>query len=148
MFSKRAFRFVMPFWIALIVVVIMCCIMSLVKTGGIPFPGILRNIAIGTTVAYAASVLLPVNRWSEAFTRLFRVKQRGLAYALLSNVVPTIVLGVLMTVLFTYLAIGCPPYFLAACAGDMPLGLGVGYLAGMFATPIALKLAARMCTKE
>lgn len=148
MFSKKAFRFVMPFWIALIIVVIMCCVMSLVKTGGIPFPGILRNIAIGTAVAYAASVLLPVNRWAEAFPGLFRVKQGSLAYALLSNVIPTIVLGVLMTMLFTYLAIGCPPYFLAACVGDLPLGLGVGYLAGMVATPISMKLAACMCTKD
>ena len=138
----------MPFWIALIVVSIMCCVMSLVKTGGIPFPGILCNIAIGTAVAYAASVLLPVNRWSEAFAELFSASRGSIAYALLSNVIPSIVLGVLMTVLFTYLAIGFPPYFFAACVSDLPLGLGVGYLAGMAATPVALKLAARMCTKD
>ena len=148
MFSKKAFRFVMPFWIALIIVVIMCCVMSLVKTGGIPFPGILRNIAIGTAVAYAVSVLLPVNRWAEWFAMLFRVKQGSIVYVLLSNVIPSIVLGVLMTLLFTYLAIGCPPYFFAAFVSDLPLGLGIGYLAGVVATPIAMKLAACMCIKD
>lgn len=148
MFPKKAFRFVMPFWISLIVVTIMCCVMSLVNAGGIYFPGILRDIAIGTAVAYAASVLLPVNRWSEAFTRLCRVRQDSVACTLLSNVVPTIVMGILMTLLFTYLAIGFVPYFLAACLSSLPLGLGVGYLAGMVATPIALKLTGMMCTRE
>ena len=148
MFSKKAFRFVMPFWIALIIVVIMCCVMSQVKTGGIPFPGILRNIAIGTAVAYAVSVLLPVSRWAEWFAMLFRVKQGSIVYVLLSNVIPTIIFGILMTLLFTYLAIGLPPYFVAACIGDLPLGLGVGYLAGLVAMPISLKLAAAMCTKD
>ena len=148
MLSKKAFRFVMPFWIALIIVVIMCCVMSLVKTGEIPFPGILRNMAIGIAVAYPASVLLPVSRWAEAFAGMFRVKQSSIVYALLSNVIPSIVLGVLMTLLFTYLAIGFPPYFFAACVGDLPLGLGVGYLAGLIATPISMKLTACMCTKD
>jgi len=148
MFSKKAFRFVMPFWLVLIIVVIMCCVMSLAKTGEIPFPGILHNIAIGIAVAYAVSILLPINRWSDAFAGLFHARQGSFAYALLSNVIPTIIFGILMTLLFTYLAIGLPPYFVAACIGDLPLGLGVGYLAGLVAMPISLKLAAAMCTKD
>lgn len=114
----------MPFWISLIVVVIMCCVMSVVNTGGIHFPGILRDIAVGTVVAWAASVLLPVNAWSEWFCGLFGVKHGSAAFVLLNNVIPTIVMGILMTLLFTYLAIGFPPYFFAACLGSLPLGLG------------------------
>ena len=148
MLSKKAFRFVMPFWLVLIIVVIMCCVMSLAKTGGISFPEILRNIAIGTAAAYTVSILLPINRWSDAFAGLFHAQQGSFAYALLSNVIPTIIFGILMTLLFTYLAIGLPPYFVAACIGDLPLGLGVGYLAGLVAMPISLKLAAAMCTKD
>ena len=147
MLSQKAFRFVMPFWISLIVVVIMCCVMSVVNTGEIHFPGILRDIAVGTVVAWAASVLLPVNAWSEWFCGLFGVKHGGAVFVLLNNVIPTIVMGILMTLLFTYLAIGFPPYFFAACLGSLPLGLGVGYVAGLIATPIALKLAGAMCTK-
>lgn len=147
MFSKKAFRFVMPFWISLIVVVIMCCVMSMVNAGGIHFPGILRDIAVGTMVAWGASVLLPVNAWSERFCGLFGAKHGSVAFVLLNNVIPTLVMGILMTLLFTCLAIGFPPYFIAACLGSLPLGLGVGYIAGLIATPIALKLAGAMCTK-
>ena len=111
MFSKKAFPYVMPFWISFIVVVIMCCVMSIVNAGGIHFPGIMRDTAIGTAVAYAASVLLPVTHWSEAFTGLFPVRHGSAAYILLNNVIPTLVMGILMTLLFTYLAIGFPPFF-------------------------------------
>lgn len=138
----------MPFWISFIVVVIMCCVMSMVNAGGIHFPGILRDITIGTIVAYVASILLPVNQWSAAFLKLFSVTHGTIAYALLSNVIPTIIMGILMTLLFTYLAIGFSPFFLSACLSSLPLGLGIGYLAGMIATPVALKLTSAMCTKE
>lgn len=138
----------MPFWISFIVVVIMCCVMSIVNAGGVHFPGVVRDIAIGTAVAYAASVLLPVTRWSEAFTGLFPVRHGSAAYILLNNVIPTLVMGILMTLLFTYLAIGFPPFFFSACLSSLPLGLGVGYLAGLIAAPAALKLTAVLCTKE
>jgi len=138
----------MPFWISLIVVIIMCCVMSFVNAGGIHFPGILRDILIGTLVAYIGSIVLPVNQWSAKLTGLFQIGQGSLRYALVSNVIPTIVMGMLMTVLFTYLAIGFTPYFLAACMNSLPLGLAVGYMAGLVATPIALKLTELICTKE
>jgi len=148
MFSKKAFPYVMPFWISLIVVIIMCCVMSCLNAGGIHFPVILRDILIGTGVAYAVSILLPVNKWSGQFTGLFHAKEGGLVFNLLRNVIPTIVMGILMTVLFIYLAIGFAPYFLAACLNSLPLGLAVGYLAGLLATPIALRLTGMLCTKE
>ena len=138
----------MPFWISLFVVIIMCCVMSMVNAGGIHFPGILRDIVIGTLVAYAGSVALPVNKWSEQFAGLFRAKHGTLMHTLLSNVIPTIIMGVLMTLLFTYLAIGFAPYYLAACLSSLPLGLGVGYLAGLLVTPVALKLTGMMCTRD
>jgi len=148
MFSKKAFPFVMPFWISLFVVIIMCCVMSLVNAGGIHFPGIARDILIGTVVAYIGSVVLPVNKWSGKFAGLFRAKSGTIVHTLLSNVVPTIVMGILMTLLFTYLAIGFAPYYLAACLRSLPLGLGIGYIAGLLATPVALKLTALMCSKN
>ena len=148
MFSKKSFPLVMPFWLSLVIVVIMCVVMSLVNAGGIHFPGILRDIAIGTVVAYGASVLLPVNKWSDGFAGLFKLKHGTLAYTLVSSIIPTVIMGILMTLLFTYLAIGFAPYFLAACLGSLPLGLAVGYVAGLVATPIALKLTGMMCTKE
>lgn len=148
MFSKKAFPYVMPFWISLFVVIIMCCVMSMVNAGGIHFPGILRDILIGTAVAYASSVALPVNKWSEQFAGLFHAKHGTLTWTLLSNVIPTIIMGVLMTLLFTYLAIGFAPYYLAACISSLPLGLGVGYIAGLLVTPLAMKLTAILCSKD
>lgn len=148
MFSKKAFPFVMPFWISLFVVIIMCCVMSLVNAGGIHFPGIVRDILIGTVVAYIGSTALPVNKWSAQFAELCHAKPGTIAHTLLSNVVPTIVMGILMTLLFTYLAIGFAPYYLAACLSSLPLGLGIGYIAGLLATPVAMKLTALMCSKN
>lgn len=148
MFSKKAFPKVMPFWISLFVVIVMCCVMSLVNAGGIHFPGILRDILIGTVVAYLGSILLPVNKWSEQFAGLFHAKHGTVAHMLLSNVIPTIVVGILMTLLFTYLAIGFAPYYLAACLRSLPLGLGIGYIAGLLATPVAFKLTAMMCSQN
>lgn len=57
-------------------------------------------------------------------------------------------MGVLMTLLFTYLAIGFAPYYLAACISSLPLGLGVGYIAGLLVTPLAMKLTAILCSKD
>jgi len=36
---------------------------------------------------------------------------------------------------------------LAACLRSLPLGLAVGYVAGLLVTPLALKLTAMMCNK-
>ena len=148
MFPKKTFPFVMPFWICLIVVSIMSVVMGYVNAGAIHFPGILWDIAIGTAVAYAASVLLPVNKWSAAFTELLKLRHGTLLHTLMGNIIPTLVMGILMTLLFTWMAIGFPPYFLAACISSLPLGLAVGYIAGLIATPIALKLTTMLCTKE
>lgn len=148
MFSKKSFKYVMSFWTSFLLVIIMSVVMTLVNAGAIHFPGILRDIAIGTVVAYGAGLLIPVGKWADAFAGLFKVQHGSLAFSLLSNVVYTLFFGILMTVLFTAMAIGFPPYFLQACLGGLPLGLAVGYIAGCIVNPVSLKLTRMMCTKE
>ena len=147
MFSKRAFPYIMSFWSAFGIVLTMCIIMSLVNIGTIAFPGIIRDIALGTAVAYSISVLLPVSKWADGFATLCKAKPGTLAFSLLGNVIFDLFIGIPMTFLFTALAIGFPPYYLFACLEGLPLGLGVGYVASAIVTPVALKLTMKMCTK-
>lgn len=148
MFSKKAFPYVISFWTAFLLVIIMSTVMSLINTGTIHFPDHLYNIALGTVVAYIAGLVVPIAKWANAFAGMFKAKPGTIPFSLLSNVVYTVFFGILMTVLFTALAIGFPPYFLQACLGGLPLGFLVGYIAGCIVSPIALRLTIIMCSKN
>lgn len=147
MFSKKRFKYVIIFWISLLVVAAMSIIMSLIKTGTVQFPGVLKKIGVGFVIAYVASLLVPTVKWANSFAHACKAKPGTIAYSLLENVVHTLFFGTLLTFVFTAMSIGFSAYYLKACIHELPLSLFVGYIVGYFISPVALRLTQSMCTK-
>jgi len=147
MISRKQFKYVIIFWISLLVVAAMSIIMSLIKTGTVPFPGILKKIGVGFVVAYVASLMVPTVKWANGFALACKAKPGTVAYSLLENVIHTLFFGTLLTFVFTAMAIGFPAHYLTVCIHELPLGLFIGYIVGYIMSPIALKLTHLMCTK-
>lgn len=147
MFTMKAFKYVLPFWITLLVVIVMTVTMSLINGGAIPFPGILGQIAYGTAIGYILGLVIPVGKWADAFAGLLKARQGSLGYTLAINLVYATFFTVVMSAAFTAYFIGFPPFFLSAVAASMPVGFAVGYVVGVLATPLAVKLSMAMCGK-
>lgn len=129
------------------IVAAMSISMSLIKTGAISLPGVLKKLSVGFVVSYIASLIVPTVKWASAFALTFKAKPGTIAYFLLENVIHTLFFGTLLSFVFTAMSIGFTPHYLAACIHELPLALLVGYIIGCIFSPIALKLAQSMCTK-
>lgn len=149
MFKKSAFPHVMLFFIALIMVSIMATVMTLVNTGTIVFPELLKSIGIGMVIAIVLGELVPVIKWADAFAiGLCKRKPGSLGHILLQNLIMSLFYGIIMSLIFTYIGIGYPPYFWKAWLGGLPLGMLVGYVAGLVAGVVSNKIATALCSKE
>ena len=148
MFTMRAFKYVVPFWFSLIMGTVMTLALTYINAGFIPFPMVLRDILIAVCVAYGLGFIIPVNAWADRFAALFKAKNGSMHYVLATSAVFALFYTVVFSFLFTAIAIGFPPYFLAAAISGMPVGLIVGYIVGVAANPLALKLSLLVCSKK
>lgn len=138
----------MLFFTIFIIVVLMCVVMDLVKLGKVPFPGILRDIVLGTLVGYVLCRIFPVVSWGRAFAGIFGAEPGTLRFMLLNNAVMTVFFGIFLTLLFTALAIGFPPYYFQVFLSSLPLSFLLSYVSGFAAAPAAVRIARFLCTKD
>lgn len=147
MFTKKAFKYVLNFWFSLFLSMAMSLTMTYVNTGFIPFPGVIIPILEGTVIAYIAGIILPINKWGDAFAELCKAKKGALLFTLISTFVVTLYFTIIMTTVFTAMAIGFPPFFLSAVLGSFSISFGVAYLVALLITPLAFKLSDMMTSK-
>jgi hypothetical protein len=146
-FSKNEFNYVMLFWMALMLSLVMSLVMTYANAGFIPFPGILLTILLGTCIAYIAGSVVPIAKLAHSLALACKLKEGKLLFHLLTNLVMAVYFATLMTIAFTAMAIGFPLHFWKAVLYSLPLALTVGYIAGVLLSPIAVKLAHLMCSK-
>ena len=147
MFTKKAFKYVLNFWFSLFLSIAMSLTMTYVNTGFVPFPGVIIPILEGTAIAYIAGVILPINKWGDAFAALCKATKGMFLFTLISTFVVTLYFTIIMTTMFTAMAIGFPSYFLLAVLGSFPISFGVAYLVALIITPLAFKLTNMMTNK-
>ena len=147
MFTKKAFKYILNFWFSLFLSTAMSLTMTYINRGMVPFPGVIIPILEGTAIAYIAGIILPINKWGDAFAALCKATKGTFLFTLVSTFVVTLYFTIVMTTMFTAMAIGFPPYFLFAVMGSFPISFGVAYVVALIITPLAFKLTDMMSNK-
>lgn len=148
MLKKSLFPHMMNLIVTLIMVSIMAIAMSLINTGAIVFIALLKEIAIGTLLGFVLLEMIPIGKLAFNFSTITcKQKPQSFGFILADNLIRTIFMTLVMNTLFTFMAIGYPPFFWQAWLGGIVPGFIIGYLAGLLAGAIGEKICHKICIK-
>ncbi|MDR2570361.1 MAG: DUF2798 domain-containing protein [Oscillospiraceae bacterium] len=145
MFNAKYFKYIMLFWMALLLSIVMSLTMTYFNAGFIPFPGILLTVLQGLLVSYIAGLIVPIVKISNGFAASLKLKQGSLPFHMCSIMVLAAYFTIIMTFAFTALAIGFPPNFWHVIIRSLPIAFIAGYIAGFALSPVAKAISLKMC---
>lgn len=104
----------------------------------------LLMFAIGFTVGMIVSLIIPLGKISIFINKKLNVKEKSLAWVLVGNIVPSIIMTTILTFVMTLVNVGFSNILFIAFLSMLPIMLLIGYIVICIVNTILMKLIAKL----